>query len=365
MELTSKNRRSIAQNRQDQGRIRRQKKQTPKRSGAVFGNAFLNHRFKPILGLPESLTNVQHVQREFRESLLHICSLYSLQVEIDPDAPFPANMLKAFREVKALLSEKEPSLSVHLIQDEKRLACLATAKPYYFGAVLYLIPIKYVSDLMQNKKQQSGNLLLSLFACLHQQGVSLYRNGFVGSQYDWLRESAEGNIEQGESEEDYEPMLADLKIADKRGKWFEKEMRMPKHAQQFAYRLKHFKANSKQDESILQLSTLFSEIRTDFPQRTILGSIHEGLFPEDDSYYNNDRTRPDQYLSFCWEDCDSFTHEFWDNVNAELQEHTDIISPTAVQVFDIPHAKAEHDFSFENRMFDFLEKLCQFLYELP
>ncbi len=113
-------------------------------------------------------------------------------------------------------------------------------------------------------------------------------------------------------------------------------------------------------KKVLQVASKAFSLYRDYPQRTVFDNIKDGLIEPQEE----ERIKPEQYISFTWSTEGWLYDQICEYVNAEVQEYGAIDEPTAIQYFDKPQQQSFHDLDFETRMFDVLNELSTILNEL-
>ncbi|UOE47892.1 hypothetical protein MTO98_26125 [Mucilaginibacter sp. SMC90] len=158
-------------------------KTSPKRPTGDVRDGFLKHRFLPFTGY--NLQNRAKAETEFFRSVENLCGLYGLTVPDVSGQPFPQNISEAH----AALTEKlqaAKGIGCYIMQDETRMATLATAKRYDTGYCLYYIPVRPLARIGEKKELKALYKLVCLIcAYLYQiTKVNYYReNDYINSTY--------------------------------------------------------------------------------------------------------------------------------------------------------------------------------------
>lgn len=125
----------------------------------------------------------------------------------------------------------------------------------------------------------------------------------------------------------------------------------PINLTEFAERIMNFEPATEEDKSLLELAKAAYDLYDRFPSRSVFDSIHDGLFDPDE----DERIRPEYYLSFFWDEHDFLYDHLIEYVNSYLQEYTVMDEPVAIQFFDTKQETPLKGLQFENALFSLLE----------
>lgn len=356
METTSAIRRVRHVHRPPARRKRSTAKQTSQRTPVINGNGFLNHCFRPFWGI--NLPSWKQMEKEFLDSVSHLCALYHWPLPEITGIAFPQNVTEAYRQVKERL--KEYKMDSIIIRDKKRRACLATVKGYDTGYTLYYIPVRPLWLLLQNKEQKElSRIIILLFRYLyHIAGVPYYReDSYLYNQYETLTDWLENDIDGDEDEQYRQHQVQQMKQLKDAGDEVFPLLKQPFKSTVLKQAIKEYEQNKQQDINATKLAEDFLNLYNDYPSRSLHGSLQKNLLHPDQSEY----IYLEQYLSFFWSSNDCFYDTLMDMINSELQEMGFQEEPVSIQYFDQPQEKEIHHFDFEQRFFQLADRLSELL----
>lgn len=328
-----------------------------KRTKGTHRNGFLTHSFKPFQSLPFS--GFGQGEREFFRSLDNLCQLYGWQAPETSGLPFPQNISAV---LEKLSSQRFDGASVMLLQDKGNPARLATVKTFDTNFCLYYVPVRPLW-LMKNRpcKQPYYELTRTLFAYLYQTiGIPFFREpGYIDNSYDslenWIREIDDENYADDKEEAEYRKrQFAEMDLMKMAGDTLLPEIKSPYDLETWEQQLQQISVTDKQGRELREVAGELLKLAKDYPERAIKDTMHYELHEasEDDYsiYWEN-------YISFYWSGSDTLQHMLFEMVNNEFQEMGYQEEPVAIQWFDTPQDKPQHDFDFETRLFFLLDEL--------
>lgn len=334
---------------------RGQTQRIKKRPAGLSRNGFLKHQFKSFWAFDG---NRDRAEREFSNSLYHLCNYYELAIPQPSVNLFPQNIYQTWQVVCEALKAKDKQLECIIASDEQHIATLATVSRYDTGMNLYYIPVRPLWHWVQSGQgQKLAKLLLAICAYLHQVvQIPFYteHGNYVGCQYqmieDWI------NDEQ-EDEEDRQQQLDELYIMHNAGLKLYEQIRKPYYLELFASIVDNFQPVDEWEQGWQAIGAAFLALYSAYPQRSIFDNIHDGLlYPEDE-----DRIGADEYISFYWSGNGCLTDTLFDTINCNFQEIAFMDEPMHLQKFDkLPEAKIP-DFEFEPRLFELVDRFCKLL----
>ena len=343
-------------------RRRHQKRQPTERTSCATANGFLKHAFAPVIGRDLGiLGKSKEIEMEFYNSLRNFAALYGLKLPRSNSLSYPFNIAQSFETAKQLFKQKNKSLDVIILKDNTHKSCVATVKTYNTGCCLYYMPVKPLSSLFkQRNKRKQRNMLLSVFAYLHQvAGMPYFIDGFLEGEYEHIYDWYSQDPDEYDQKE-YTEMLQDYRAMNFFGKKLLKSIRHKYHLQQFENRVTNFKPATKNDTEILRVGTMVLNLYKQYPSRNLFDSLHCRLLDPDEE----DRILPDQYVSFSWKSEGLIFEQLLESVNCSFQEIACTEEPKAIQIFDQPQAVEKHDLDFEQCFFDRLDHLADLLNDL-
>lgn len=365
MLVIRQNRRARQKARPAAGRGRREKNKTPERARGAGGHGFLTHRFGPVMEDGDDLLkNKARIERDFFASVSYLCSLYQIPVPVVRGQSYPLNLLNAFQQVKRQLASVAPGTEVEVIATETGMACLATVQAYDTGCTLYYIPVRPLVDLLADPdRQQEAALLLYVFAYLyHVVDIPwfLHTGSFLDDIYEMLESWYTDTSEQEEEAATLEA-LAVFERMNIEGDGLQERLRSLRSLRGWRKCLRNFTPSSPAGHALKAVAQSAWALNQAYPRRSFWDSIQPDIFYAE---YDEERMRPDQYLSFFWDSRDDIYDALMDAVNVSLQECAVTEEPVSVQIFDQPQTTITHSLDFEQKLFTLLGDLCALLNEL-
>lgn len=322
-------------------------------------NDFLTYSFHPLItgDNAELLANIKGKEKSFFTSLSNLAALYDFTPLDVSRKVYPMNIVQSIRFAEKMVQQKEKDAYLYVIETPEQPACLATIKTYNTSNILFYIAIEPLLSLKKdNTKKQQVNLLLSICAYLYKiAGVPYYRdtNSYVYYQYDMIKEMTIED-ESSYSKTEMKKMLREFADCDKQGDTFQDLISKAAHLQQFQKRLDKFKIGSELDMDIRRVASNAFHLYTNYPERTLWQTIGDGLTDPDEE----GRVRPEQYVSFIWQNDGWMYESLCEYVNCDLQEYGAIDEPIAIQYFNSPQQTILLDLSFEDKFFTLMDDLA-------
>lgn len=364
MQTIQRNRRIPQKVRPAAGRRRRAQNQTPKRTGGTGGHGFLTHRFAPVTEDKDGiLKNKVKMEREFLQSLQHLCSLYQIPAPSLKNQSFPLNILTAYREVQQHFATLAGGLELVVIETDHQTTSLATVQTYSTGTTLYYIPVRPMADLLaDHTRQPEAELLLYVYAYLyHVVDIPwfLHTGNFLDYTYEMLEAWYMDSPEPGEEEATLET-LAIFERMRSDSDALQKKLHTMRKLRGWSKCLRAFNPSSPAGQSLKKVAQSAWELYKAYRGRSIWKSIEPDLlYPEYD-----ERIRADYYISFFWDSEDDLYDTLMDTINTSLLEYGVADEPVSLQVFDQPHTAVTHSLDFEQKLFTLIDDLCTVLNEL-
>lgn len=344
---------------QDGKRLRRKKRQLQKRTPCTSANGFLRYSFTPVVNREVGLLGrAKQVQQEFFQSLANLAEFYQLEIFCKGSLCYPLNIKGAFEKAQKAFDKKRKGLHLIIAKDKTRKACISTVKTYDTGNCLYYLPVKPLVSLMQNRRtKKQANLLLSVFAYLHQVcGIPYFTDGFLAGEYEMIYKWYTTD-ESEYDEEYYNAFIQAYKQMNYLGSKLLKSISHNYHLKQFETRVRQFKPVGEKDIALHGVSLQLLAVYKEYPARSIIYNIHECPTEREE----NEKIWPNQYISFMWDAEGCIYDQLIETVNTRFQETLAIDEPFAVQYFDnLPEAE-QHDLGFEEQFFDSLHNLSDVL----
>lgn len=347
---------------QDSKRRRRKKRQLEKRTPRASANGFLTYSFTPVVSRQVGLLGqAKQVQQEFFQSLANLAEFYQLKVSCKNSLPYPLNIQDAFEKVKKAFDKNPTGLQLIVAKDATHKACVCTVKPYDTGQCLYYLPVKPLVSLLYNKRTKAfADLLLSVFAYLHQiGGIPYFLYGFLAGEYEMIEEwYSTGDMDY--DEEDYLAVKEIYRQMRYFGRKIFNSIRHPYHLQQFENRVQQFKPDSETGIALHKVGKQLLALYKQYPNRSIMDNIYDSPVQRGD----DEKVLPDQYISFMWDGEGLLHQQLIDTINVRFQETVDVDEPVALQYFDEMPGAEQHNLGFEEPFFDSLHNLADILYAL-
>jgi len=343
--------------------IRSHQTKAQERTAPSFADAFLRHRFVPIISkMPEQLKNQMEVERDFFNSLSHLQNLYGFEVEDNSDLFYPCNIAAAWQEAVYQMDKVAPETGMALMGGEFEKVTITTYKSYNVGQFLYYIPLQPLWVLLQDKRRKPlAGVLLSVFAYLYQSvRIADYTSddNYLYYTYERLRQWYKGD--DGSDRQCIKELKAAISLAKRKGKAIFARLGRTLHLRTFAKRLAAFHPMDEYETAVQQVAEAFLGLSTRYPDRAIGHSFLEGFIEPEEI----DRISPDQYLSFIWDNNDIVSDDLIEYINNDLMEMPVMDEPLAMQFFNRPQQQPCHDLSFETELFQAIDSLIYLLNNL-
>jgi len=360
MENTAVIRRTGRQSRPLAGCPRSKAQPAKKRTASINGNGFLNHAFTPVwLYGGNKLT----IEKQFFNSLSNYCKHHNVSPPDTGGETFPQNIYKAWEAVKNACGDK----TCIILKDAGSRAVLATVETLDLNNCLFYVPVRPYWFLAKSEKQQHlAELILSLFAYLHQQaGLPFYMDSgtFIDNQYDmleqWIGEVQYEEANEDEQEENgyrkaQEDDIYELRQA---GAHIHRLIDNPEYFATMESVVIAFSQTHSDETEWVEIAGEFLSIYQDYPKRTINDNITtELLCPGEE-----DRITPEMYTGFYWSGNDNLHDELDDMINNNFQEMPVMDEPMCIQRFESLPEQPEKPFDFEDRLYDLIEKFRDLL----
>ena len=334
--------------------------QAPKHTARNVADGFLRAQFLPLRSNRYSeLKNRRVVEKEFFNSLNHLASLYGFVPLSKCNTVYPCNISNAYRHAAQQIASHCRETSLAIIKDSTHFATVATYKEYSVGHTLYYIQVQTLWHIMQDgKRVKQSELLQSIFAyLLLVVGIPLYtqRQSYLCYQYDMVYDwySTDEEIDQQNWAELKQEFYQMLRV----GKSLQRKLSKPYHLVAFENRLNDFEPKHKAETELKNLAAGFYKLYCDYPDQSVFDCLEEGL----DSPETQERVTASQYLSFIYDLESGIAYDFFNGINADLQECSIMDNPVAVQLFDKPQDSIKMNLDFPQRLFDLLDDLCDLL----
>lgn len=327
-------------------------------------DAFLRSRFEPIrLTDQVELQDQIGVESSFFTSLVHLATLYNLPLEaLTSPAVYPLNIALSYQLVERSLQQVAPNLELIIIQDEHRLATLATVERFELDYCAYYIPVQPYWELRKKRTRKARTDLIATLLNYLDQAIQVPyfvdAGSYVEYEYDQIRE----NYEEYEDEEEREELYTYLEQIDHQGRRCRSHFRKAASIASLAERVARFKPKSNSDQCLLGVAKQVLTLSQHYPGRSIWGSIEPKVELKED--FGEPPIQLDQYLSFVWANNDMPFDWIVETLNNCCEAGSQVDAPKSLQLFDQPQAKAKHSFHFETLLFGLLDEFIPYLNNL-
>lgn len=322
----------------------------------------MHFRFLPVvLTGADSCDNWQAKEREFFNSLSYLADLYTFPAPDPEIAPYPYNITLALDYASQQVQRVHPSIKLMISGDDDHLATISTYLTMSTGSDLYYIPQEPLHRLLAlPKRKREANLLLSIFAYLHQVlqiDTFTDESSYLYYYYDMMR-----TPDFIDGRHDVEEIYDETTKAFEGGQKIAKRMRQKVHLKELEARTKAFRPANPAAYELKALAIRTTKLYQDYPDRSIHPSIPSYVEPPYDEHQGeNDPVQSQQYLSFFWEADGILTDSVIEWVNLDLQEAMGCDDPLNYQLFDEPQSTISVSLDFEERVFALLSDLCFYL----
>lgn len=325
------------------------------------GHGFLNHRFEPLRG-EDTLPYSRKGEALLLSSFSHLAALYGFEPMDVSGMVFPQNIAALYGQATKALAEKDKQVELLLVEEEHRIR-LATVKEASTGTTLFYLPVYPLWKCRRDcKRKQVTDLLLSVFAYLHQIVGIPFFNGwsYIGSKYQCMLEWVEENEGDWEDTEAWRHDLYTVKAAIHCGERMHGQVKHPYHLCAWEDRLRSFKRGDAVSVSVWDIANrLFTRYR-EYPTRSLSDKVQPELLRPHEEY----RMEMEQVFSFIWKEGGWLGEQLFEMVSNELNECCAADEPVSLQYFDTPQSEVTHDLDFETRLYDLLHDLSDVLRQL-
>lgn len=339
-----------------------QKAKTPMRSTEHASYDFLNQSFQPLshfTGFQKSKTD--KVEAQFFRSLGHLAKCFGLLTDPTQEETFPSNLLSAFQQAKEQLEKKSPRTDL-IITDYKGETVLATVEQIGIDHTLYYTSLNALDWLHQRKDIPSFELMLSIFAYLHQTvGMPLLTgNDFLSGCYDAIVDWLENSKDEYEEVEEWKENGRLITTMRRKRPILEKAVRDPVNLAAFADRLRNYQPANKTQEQFQKIAAGFKQLQQQYPGHCFYRNIQSDYMEEPEE----ERAWPDHYFSFFWDDNGWLYESLMEYINSDLQERSIFEQPVAINYFNTLSAKPQSDLGFEKSLLQLCAELSSITYQL-
>lgn len=323
---------------------------------------FLKTCFSPRRDGSSFLDNSDKVTADFYKSLQYITTLYNINIEDTSALPFPLNIGQAFDKLANKLNKTKSNVKPLITVSDRQSVCIATAKPFYPSYILYYIPVRPLVWLIADKERtQEAALLISVFSYLYQVvGIAYFKHAgsYLENCYGIIKDWLDTATYDGEDTGDQPAEMDEL---DKEGEKIFKEISNASHLQQFGKRLQAFQPVDTLGQEMNQLAKKTWHLYRKYPARSLAESIPADLEERDTDEDEETVMDLHHYVSFIYDYSGLLYESLMDYINSHLRELQYVDYPTAYQLFDRPQKRSFHNLSFENKVFNLMEEVCQLL----
>ncbi len=339
------------------------KREEKTRTHFRHANGFLKQRFGPVMDIGRNNNeSLKCIEESFYHSLKNLAQLYKFEPLLNPSLPYPLNIKKSFHHAEQYIGEKGSNIQLIIYQDYKTEPSLATVKELDTNLTLFYIPIDPLWKLQRTKNKPAFDLLLSVFAYLHQMAdMPLFNDdNYVGSTCNMIFEQVEED-QHGFDEDELKNYRTLAGAIQRVAPILNKEIGYPKNLHLFESRVNAFEPKSDFEDGLLHSAKAFLNLYQSFPGKSFMENLSCGFL-----YFNEDElSSADQYFSFCWT-LDGWLMDNLDSyVNSDLQERTYLDQPCSVQFFSKRQVKETHGFEFHQALMEQLNLLVDTISMLP
>lgn len=339
-----------------------QKAKTSMRSTDHASYDFLNQSFQPLShfwGFQKSKTD--KVEAQFFRSLGHLAKCFGLLTDPTQEETFPSNLLSAFQQAKEQLEKKSPRTDL-IITEYKGETLLATVEQLGIDHTLYYTSLNALDWLHQREDIPSFDLMLSIFAYLHQTvGMPLSTgNDFLSGCYDAIADWLENSKDEYEEEEEWKENRRLITAMRRKRPILEKAVRDPANLAAFADRLRNYQPANKTQEQFKKIAAGFRQLQQQYPGHCFYRNIQSDYMEEPEE----ERAWPDHYFSFFWDDNGWLYESLMEYINSDLQERSIFEQPVAINYFNTLSAKPQSDLGFEKSLLQLCAELSSITYQL-
>lgn len=323
---------------------------------------FLSQSFRPLShfrGFQRSKTD--KVEAQFFHSLGHLAKRFGLRTDSTKEESFPSNLLSAFQQAKEQLEKKSPRTDL-IITEYKGETLLATVEQLGIDHTLYYTSLNALDWLHQREDIPSFDLMLSIFAYLHQTvGMPLSTgNDFLSGCYDAIADWLENSKDEYEEEEEWKENRRLITAMRRKRPILEKAVRDPANLAAFADRLRNYQPANKTQEQFKKIAAGFRQLQQQYPGHSFYRNIQSDHIDEPEE----ELAWPDHYFSFFWDDNGWLYESLMEYINGDLQERSIFEQPVAINYFNTLSAKPQSDLAFEKRLLEYCSELSYIAYQL-
>lgn len=316
-------------------------------------HGFLNHYFAPLYPLTGELDDQQGIETDFFKSVSHLSDLYNLGLDVNQlewAHDYPFNIQHSYQLVADKLKASQEDVAVLILSDETTKATLATIQQYDTDYYSYFVPVKPLWLLQKSGRHKPvTHLLESIYAYLmHISGLPFLsdESSYVYYQCEMMLESR-AEWTGREERKEYTAFKKILKQARRGSRMIRNRINQTNHLKNFHRRFSAFQPESEVEVEFKAVASVFLDLYTRFPTRSIWDSYHIGLMTPEEEY----RIHPDQFISFIWDFDDGIYDDLVQSLDADFNGGGYVELPQAVQRFDQPQPVQTLNLEFEETFF--------------
>ncbi|WP_130855617.1 hypothetical protein [Olivibacter jilunii] len=323
-------------------------------------DAFLKHRFLPMVENKEQLQHWQSRENSFFQSLAYLAEEFGFTPMGRGNNVYPLNVYDAFCHAKSFLLEKHPKYSLDIIEQEEQPGICHIAMYYQYLPKYHFnwIPLHPLYSLAKKRKRPGETaLLFSIMAYLKQiVHMADYDNDYIGGTYAYMEESYFENGMEPDS-----PEMQKINEINTIGKSLLAYISRPDHLHYWKVRLDSFRPVDDFGKAVSKVAQMAYRLYNRYPGRSIMDNLHPDLIYDQKNYC----IQLDECVSFIWDGDGWLFEEMEEYISCYHNESTAQVNPTYVRVFDRHRPVAADDLRFEKRFFNLLEKLANIIYSIP
>lgn len=334
------------------------KGQAKVRTPRFGGHGFLRHRFEPMRGR-DTLPYNRRNEARLLASFANLATLYGYTPLDVSGRAFPQNIAALHGQAVTAVAVKDRSIEVALLEDDGQIR-LATLKEASTGTTLFYLPVYPLWRCLLNKQRKPEcDLLLSVFAYLHQIAGIPFFNGwsYIGGKHQCLLEWVEESEADWEDADDWRQSLNRIKYAIHFGERMYRQVKHPYHLSVWGERLRIFKSGDDVAVTVWDIADRLHRLYQDYPTRSLVDQVRPELMRPNEEC----RMEMDQVFSFIWDENGWLGEQLFEMVSNELNECCAADEPVAIQYFDTPQSEAAHDLNFETGLYALLHDLSDVL----
>jgi hypothetical protein len=342
-------------------RGRDQKRYTEKCTAFNATAALEAYRFPMYMGAKSQiLTDWKKRERGFFNSLSYLESLYDFKTIEESDFPYPQNVKIALDMARRKLRGFDPRTQIAILSTEDNPSFLVTYMTLKTEYDFYHLPLQPLTWLRSQKKYKAeADLLVSICAYIYKgMDVDLFcdEGSHVYYQMELLKECMEQD-----GDEAIEGLVYDVENAFRQGSILRTEFLKKSTLAGFAARVRRYKPKDEKSEQLLAIAKAALYLHQHFPTESISESMRYSH--EFDGADDMDHTPFNAYrrLSFIWDMDTELFDQVWEMLRNEMDAVDVYNEPLTFQFFKEPQAKIELSLAFQEKAFELLGLIGDFL----